>query len=133
MPGQFSPATPAGVRARTSVHSHHPIAVARTDENASVHANSRFQRTGGVFHVHARTASAPKPTRELPRGEEQRIGAATGHFFDSTAVNAHTAPADTASRLPFRLVSSQGATMSGEAREGERHAIHLRALHCARR
>jgi hypothetical protein len=55
--------------------------------------------------------------------------AATGHFFDITAVIAQTAPAATARRLPLRLVSSQGATMSVRPGEGQPDRDPLGAAH----
>ena len=47
-----------------------------------------------------------------------------GHFFESTAVIAHTAPAATASKLPVRLVRSHGATISTSPPSASATASH---------
>ena len=72
----------------------------------------------------ASTVSAMQPKSSCQAVKSRGSPAAVGHFFDSTAVIAQTAPADTASRLPVRLVSSQGATISTSPANASATAIH---------
>src|SRR5688500_17779680 len=100
------------------------MAVASTAENTSVQANSKFQVGGACVCNSASAASASPPNVSCQAVNSSGSVAATGNFFDSTAVYAHTAPAATASMLPARLPRFQGATISVSPANASATAIH---------